>query len=189
MFYLMWQKKSLQKEGGGSRAPLDHPPPSASPLEREKSAEKRGWRWRIAGGEKKKLRKKEEEGEKGRARRNMTDKKQWRRRMMLTKRRDILQLKWSDIYFSLEKETKLSTIMLINITLSLSLFRSLPSVTRQIIIYLAGKRKLVTKKRSDDHVVGAWTSMIGWWLVTKKRSDDHVAGAWTSMIGWWLVSA
>ena len=73
--------------------------------------------------------------------------------------------------------------------LSLSLFRSLTSVTRQIIIYLAGKRKLVTKKRSDDHVVGAWTSMIGWWLVTKKRSDDHVAGAWTSMIGWWLVSA
>ena len=81
--------------------------------------------------------------------------------------------------------------MLINITLSLSLslFRSLTSVTRQIIIYLAGKRKLVTKKRSDDHVVGAWTSMIGWWLVTKKRSDDHVVGAWTSMIGWWLVSA
>ena len=188
MFYLMWQKKAYKRRGEGHGHPWTTPP-SASPFEREKSAEKRGWRWRIAGGEKKKSRKKEEEGENGRARRNMTDKKQWRRRMMLIKRRDILQLKWSDIYFSLEKETKLSTIMLINITLSLSLFRSLPSVTRQIIIYLAGKRKLVTKKRSDDHVVGAWTSMIGWWLVTKKRSDDHVAGAWTSMIGWWLVSA
>ena len=68
--------------------------------------------------------------------------------------------------FSLKKKNKLSTIMLINITLSLSLFRSLPSVTRQIIIYLAGKRKLVTKKRVDDHVVGALTSMIGWWLVS-----------------------
>ena len=189
MFYLMWQKKKLTKGGGRVTGTPGPPPPSASPLEREKSAEKWGWRWRIAGGEKKKLRKKEEEGENGRARRNMTDKKQWRRRMMLIKRRDILQLKWSDIYFSLEKETNLSTIMLIKITLSLSLFRSLTSVTRQIIIYLAGKRKLVTKKRSDDHVVGAWTSMIGWWLVTKKRSDDHVAGAWTSMIGWWLVSA
>ena len=162
------KKKAYKRRGRVTGTP-GPPPPSASPLEREKSAEEWGWRWRIVGGGKKKLRKKEEEGEKGRARRNMTDKKQWRRRMMLTKRRDILQLKWSDIYFSLEKETKLSTIMLINITLSLSLFRSLTSVTRQIIIYLAGKRKLVTKKRSDDHVVGAWTSMIGWWLVTKKR--------------------
>ena len=27
MFYLMGQKKGLQKEGGGSRAPQDHPPP------------------------------------------------------------------------------------------------------------------------------------------------------------------
>ena len=106
MFYLMWQKKkSLQKEGGRVTG-TPGPPLRLRPWGGGKSAGKWGWRWRIARGEKKKLRKKEEVGEKGRARRNMTDKKQWRRRMMLTKRRDIVQLKWSDVYFSWDKKNE-----------------------------------------------------------------------------------
>ena len=61
MFYLMWQKKAYKRRGEGHGHPRTTPP-SASPLEREKSAEKRGWRWRIAGGEKKKI---EEERRRG----------------------------------------------------------------------------------------------------------------------------
>lgn len=41
MFYLMWQKKDLQKEGGGSRAPQDHPPFGFALGERKKCGEMR----------------------------------------------------------------------------------------------------------------------------------------------------
>ena len=41
MFYLMWQKKGLQKEGGGSRAPQDHPPFGFALGERKKCGEMR----------------------------------------------------------------------------------------------------------------------------------------------------